>query len=162
MNINATKKGLIAGCLIIACNIFFFYSLKQASNPFQFVVYILFVAAILWSIISFSKTATAESKLKDYFSQGFKTFIVITLLLVVYSFIFYKLHPEIIEQHARANSELFRPLHTHTEAEIAENEKQYKSVFIPLELSGQTFSLLLSGSIVTLLSSVIIMQLKKK
>jgi len=161
--LNATRKGLIVGCLIIVLQLFFFYVLKQQTNSrYQFIVYAVFAASILWSVLSFAKSATATAKLSEYFSTGFKTFIAITLLIVLYTFIFYSIHTEIRDAEMALNNKLLQQEGNHTSMEIEANAKQLKSIFMPMMLGITTFLYLLLGSVITLLSSIVIIQLKKR
>ncbi len=143
---------------MITLEIFFFYILKQEINSnYQFIIYAFFIAGIVWSLLT-----EPAGKLREYFSTGFRVFIVITLLMVAYTFVFYSLHPEIRNAQIDVNNKLLQQQGNHTSMEIEANSKQLKSIFMPMMLAITTFLYLLSGSIITLLSSIIIIQLKKR
>lgn len=160
--LNATQKGLITGIAIIAVMFGLFYKLNmQPNSNLLYIVFFIFTAGIIWSTLSFSRSADDQTKLSAYFSNGFKTFIVVTLFMVIYTFIFYKLNPGVIDAQVALNSQLMAEQHTHTQQEIDANAAQMKKIFMPMMLFSVTIVYLLLGSIITLLSSVIIKQLKK-
>jgi len=160
--LNATKKGLVTGLLMIAVMLILFYALKlQPNSNSQYIIFAIFTIGIVWSTLAFDKTTVPQTKLKEYFSNGFKTFVVVTLLMVVYTFVFYKLNPGIRDAQIALNSQMLQEQKTHTQQEIDANAAQMKSIFMPMMLGIITFIYLLLGSIITLLSSVIIKQLKK-
>lgn len=160
--LNATQKGLVTGLLMIAVMLILFYALKlQPNSNLQYISFAIFTIGIIWSTSDFNKTATSKTKFSEYFSNGFKTFVVITLLMVVYTFVFYKLNPGIRDAQITLNSQLLAETHTHTQQEIDANAAQMKNIFMPMMLGIITFMYLLLGSIITLLSSAILKQLKK-
>jgi hypothetical protein len=160
--LNATKKGLIIGALMIALKLFLFYALKyQLDNPYQNIIYIVYTLGIVWSMIVFAQV-NSSTKLSAYFSNGFKTFVVITLLMVAFTFTFFTIHPEIKDLQIEANNQLLIQQGNHTAPEIEANAKQMKSIFMPMTLLVTTFLYLFLGAVITLLSSVAIMQMKKR
>jgi len=161
--LNATQKGLVTGLLMIAVMLIIFYKLNQQPNSIlQFSSFlIIYIGGILWSMLTFNRTVQPQTKLSEYFSNGFKTFVVVTLIMTLYTFIFYKLNPGIRDAQIAFNTQLLEQQHTHTQQEIDMNAAQFKSIFMTVTISTTIFIYLLLGSIITLLSSVILKQLKK-
>jgi hypothetical protein len=163
MKINATRKGLITGCVMIALSLFSFYVLKfPADSSFQYINYIIYSLGIAWSIIDFARYANPKTEFRDFFSTGFKTFIVVTLLITVYTFIFYSLHTEIRDAQIAANNQLLVLQRAHTAPEIEDNAKQMKAIFMPGKLAATSFLYLFLGAIITVLYSVMILKKIKK
>ena len=159
--LSATYKGVITVLLMIALSVLFFYSLKLPVNGSnQFLILVVFVAGILWSMLSFKKNAPATVVFKDYFSEGFKTFIVITFFMAVFTFIFYKMNPQIMENGIRENNALVMKEGNHTEAEINENADKLRSIFMPMMITITTMKYLLLGSIVSLVAGKILVAKK--
>lgn len=147
---------------MIILSLFFFYGLKQPpDSKYQYVIYSVYTLGIIWSIASFNKPAGNESKFKEYFSAGFKTFIVVTLLMVVYTGIFYKINPSILEAKIELNNKLALQEGDHTAPEIESNANQMRSIFIPMMLAITTFIYLFLGALVSAVVSAVIMQMKK-
>ena len=96
-NLNATNKGLITGLVMIGITLGIFYSGQSAASPLQYLVHIVYAAGIAWTIYEYSRSAENTNKFGAFFLQGFKCFIVITLLMVIFTIVFNKLHPEFKE-----------------------------------------------------------------
>ncbi|MGG9972042.1 DUF4199 domain-containing protein [Ferruginibacter sp. SUN002] len=162
-NITPAGKGLITGLTMIALAVFFYYGLKQPfESPYQYAIYTTYTIGIIWSILTFSKTADVNTKFKEYFSIGFKTFIVVTLLMVVFVIAFFLLNPQIAEAKIALNNELAVKEGNHTPIEIEANAKQMKSIFIPMMSAITTFMYLFLGALISAVTSGVIMQMKKQ
>jgi hypothetical protein len=161
--ITAGRKGMITAVIMIALSLFFFYGLKQTiDSSYQDIIYIIYALGIFWSLLAFCKKAAAETKFNEYFSEGFKTFIVITFLMVIYTLILYLCNPQIKEAKMAINNQLLIQEGDHTPAEIAANAEKLKSIFIPMTLAVYTFVYLVIGALITSLVSAVVIQIRKK
>ena len=159
-NLNATKKGLIAGIFMIGLSLLFFYSGQPFDSPLQYLIYVVYAAAIIWTIYDFSRSEVNTNKFAAFFLQGFKCFIVITLLMVVFTFVFNKQHPEFKDDMARAyNEEMVKKGNT-TSAEIAINIEKMKQYYLTMLISGAIFGYLLIGAVITAAASLLFMKRK--
>jgi hypothetical protein len=161
-NINATYKGLIAGILMIGLSVLFFYGLKYpVTGNNQVVILLVYVVAIIWSLFSLKKRSQPiQLKFKDYFSEGFKTFVVVTLLMVVFTYIFYKLNPQILEDGIKDNNALLLKQGDHTPNEIADNAKKMRDIFLPMMTAINTIKYLVIGALVTVIGAGFLSQKK--
>jgi len=161
--ISATKKGLITGCAIIALSFISIYVLKLSPDSnFQYLNYIIYSAGIAWSMIDFARFVGPKAEFRDYFSNGFKTFIVVCFLMAAYTFIFYTIHPEIRDAQIEANNQLLIQQHNHTAPEIEENARQLKAIFMPGKIASTSFLYIFLGAAITILYSVMIMKKQKR
>ncbi|MEP7254131.1 MAG: DUF4199 domain-containing protein [Ferruginibacter sp.] len=159
-NLNATKKGLMTGGLMIGLSLIFFYSGQSLDGPLQYSIYIVYAAGIIWSLYDFSRSAENTNKFGTYFLQGFKCFIVVTLLMVIFTFVFNKMHPEFKEQMgATYRDELFKNENI-TPAEVVSNVEKMKEFYLTMLISRAIFGYLLTGSVITLVSSFLFMRRK--
>jgi hypothetical protein len=153
-NLNATKKGLIAGTVMICLSLLFFYTGQPFESPVQYLIYLVYAAAIVWTIYDFSRTEENSNKFADFFLQGFKCFIVITLLMVTFTFVFNKLHPEFKDEMAKAyTNDLVKKGNT-TPAEILKQAEQMKQYYLTMMISGAIFGYLLIGAVITAVTSL--------
>lgn len=159
-NLNATKKGLITGVLMIGMSLLFYYTGQKFESPVQYSIYVVYAAGIIWSLYSFSKSEENTNKFGAYFLQGFKCFIVVTLLMVVFTFVFNKMHPEFKDQMAEAYKEELQKKGNATPAEILSNIEKMKEFYLTMLISGAIFGYLLIGSVITLVSSFLFMRRK--
>jgi hypothetical protein len=132
-----------------------FYGLKLPPQGYnQFVVLVIYVLGLLWSMISLKLNSPEAEGFKVYFTEGFKTFIVVTLVMVVYVFIFYKLNPQILNGVIEENNKLVVAGENHTPAEILENNRKIRDIFVPMTLAINTIKYLLIGAFVSVLGAV--------
>jgi hypothetical protein len=162
-SLSATKKGLITGCVMIALSLFSCYVLKLGpDSSFQYINFIIYTTGIAWSMIDFARFSGPKTEFRDYFSNGFRTFIVVCFLMAIYTFVFYSLHPEIRDAQILANNQLLILQHTHTTPEIEENAKQLKAIFMPGKVASASFLYLFLGAAITTLYAVLIMKKQKR
>lgn len=154
--LTATNKGLITGVLMIILSLVFFYSKQAADSPMQFAIYFVYALGVIWALADFSKKADTTAKFGEYFLQGFKCFIVVTLLMVLFTLAFNKLHPEFKDQMAENYKKDLLKQGNKTPPEIEDTIKQAKDYYIVMLVSGAIFVYLVVGVIVTVITSFIL------
>ncbi len=149
------QKGVITAVLMILTSLFSLYVLKNpVESYFQIFIYIIFGAGIVWSMFGYSKSGADKKSFKDYFSYGFKTFVVIALLMTVFAYIYFILNPAFRDNKIAENSRLLILEGSHLQTEIDENAAQLKKMFMPMMLSAAIFRYLIIGAIVTAFAAV--------
>jgi hypothetical protein len=152
-DLTPTKKGLVTGLVMVALSLFFYYVLKMPVNQKeQYALFSVYIAGIIWSLYEFRQTA-ADKNFKSFFSTGFKTFIVATLLMVLYTFIFFKFNTDYREAGIAENNALLLQQGNHTPAEIETNANQLRQIFMPVMIGITTFKYLILGALVTAIAS---------
>ncbi|MBP6287444.1 MAG: DUF4199 domain-containing protein [Ferruginibacter sp.] len=160
--INATRKGLLTGLLMAGLLLFFYYGLKYPLNgKEQYVIYSIYLAGIIWSLFAFMQAKGENKTFKEYFSTGFKTFIVATLLMVVFTFIFFSFDTSYRESGIAENNKLLLQEGNHTPAEIESNAQQLRKIFMPMMLGITTFKYLVLGALVTAVGAGFLSQRKQ-
>jgi len=153
-DLNPTKKGLVTGLLMVVLSLFFFYVLKLPVNQKeQYVIFSAYIAGIVWSLYSYKRSSAEDKNFKSYFSTGFKTFIVVTLLMVLYTFIFFKFNTAYRESGIAENNAMLIQEGNHTPAEIESNANQLRQIFMPVMVGITTFKYLILGALVTAIAS---------
>lgn len=159
-NLNATAKGLLTGAAMISISLVIFYSGQPFDSPLQYLIYAVYAGGIIWTIYGFSRSEQNTNKFPGFFLQGFKCFIVITLLMVMFTFVFNKLHPEFKEDMVKAyRNELVKKGNS-TPAEILKNIEQAKDYYLTMLISGAIFGYLLIGAVITAATSLLFMKRK--
>ena len=153
-DLNPTKKGLVTGLVMVVLSLFFFYVLKLPVNQKeQYVIFSAYIAGIVWSLYSYKRSSAEDKNFKSYFSTGFKTFIVVTLLMVLYTFIFFKFNTAYRESGIAENNAMLIQEGNHTPAEIESNANQLRQIFMPVMVGITTFKYLILGALVTAIAS---------
>lgn len=159
-NLNATKKGLITGLVMIGISLGIFYSGQPFDSPLQYLIYIVYAGGIVWTIYEFSKSEGNTNKFGTFFLQAFKCFIVITLLMVVFTFVFNKLHPEFKEDMVKAYTDELVKKGNSTPAEILKNIESAKDYYLTMLISGAIFGYLIIGAVFSAATSLMFIRRK--
>ena len=160
--LTATIKGLITGIVMIMVSVIIYYTKGNFENKLQYITYSIYVAGIVWALIEFSKLNGHPDKFGTYFSQGFKCFIVVTLLMVVFTAVFLLLQPQLKNEMAVIYKADLVKNGNYTLREIEEKVKIAKKSFLPSHIMGAIFGYLVIGAMVTAITSGFLIQKKKK
>ena len=159
MKLSPLIKGIITAIVMICVSIATFYGLPQ-SSPLHYIVFAIYAIGIIWTLITYRNSPAWSGKFVDSFSTGFKCFIVATLLMVLYTFIFNKIHPEFAENSARLFKEQQLKEHNKMPDEIDTDTARYKNGYATAVVYGSIFGYLIIGAAVTAVASLIITRRK--
>ena len=161
MKLSPLIKGIITAIVMICVSIATFYGLPE-SSPFHYIVFAIYATGIIWTLVAYRNSPAWSGKFGDSFSTGFKCFIVATLLMVLYTFTFNKIHPEFAEESARLYKEgqLVMKNNSKTPDEIDAETIRYKNGYIMAVVYGSIFGYLIIGAAVTAVASLIITRRK--
>jgi len=153
-------KGLITATLMIAIVLGIYYSRSTADPRLQYLIYAVYAVGVVWTIVAYRNSPSFTGSFGELFSQGFKCFIVITLVMVVFTAIFSLMHPEFAEESALAHKEQLiankdKQL-PEIEPEVAKFKKQYTLSLV----YGSIFGYLIIGASVTAVASALLMRRK--
>ncbi len=152
-DISARNKGLITGGVMIIISICIFAAKRNFENGLQYITYSTYVAGILWAIFSLKKQTGNSATFKQYFAEGFKCFIVVTLLMILFTLIFILLHPELKEQMATQMKAEFLKSKDLTTVDIENRIATAKKFFLPGYIMGAILGYLFIGSLVSLVAA---------
>lgn len=134
--------------------LFLFYGMKLPhDDPSQLIVIVIYIIGIIWSLISVHRSSD-ELTFKNYFSEGFKTFIVMTLIIVLFKGFFFYFNPQIVEQFIAQNEAAVLKEGNHTLPEIKQNSEQLKNVFMPMTLSLTTVTYMVFGALTSVIGGL--------
>ncbi len=78
-------KGIITAAVMVITSLILYYSKIPADSGIHYAIYILYAAGIAWTLISYYRSASFTGKFADLFGQGFRCFIVVTLIMVAFT-----------------------------------------------------------------------------
>ena len=126
------------------------YAAKQNfDNGLQYIVYTTYVAGILWTLFTFKKEKGNNATFKQYFAEGFKCFIVVTLLMVLFTLVFILMHPELKEQMVTLMRADYANAKDLTPVDIENKIDAAKKFFLPGFLMGAMLSYLAIGAMIS-------------
>jgi Protein of unknown function (DUF4199) len=151
--ISARNKGLITGVIMILISMVIFFVKKNFENNLQYITYTVYVAGILWTLFTFKQETNNTASFKQYFAEGFKCFIVVTLLMVLFTLVFLLLHPEMKEQMAVMMRTEISKLKDVTPLDIENRVASARKAFIPSLLIGAVFGYLAIGALISVVTA---------
>ncbi len=161
ISLSPTIKGLITAILMITVSILIFNGQGNFENNLQYITYGLYIGGIVWTLVSYSHKEVLKT-FKTYFTEGFKCFIVITFLMVIFTVGFLKTNPGMREEMAQNyRTELIKK-GDKTPAEIDSMVIQAKEYYVTMVASMTIFGYLLIGAATTIIFSLILLLRKKK
>lgn len=155
-------KGVITAVIMIAIALGVYYTDLPADSAIQYLIYAVYGAGIVWTLIAYRVSAAFTGKFGDLFNQGFRCFIVVMVIMVAFTFIFSKMHPEFAEESAKAYKEalLKEKAKDKTPAEIDEDVTRYKNRYNTVLVYGAIFGYLIIGAGVTAAASAVLTRRK--
>ncbi len=140
----------------------FAYNYIPVTSPLHYLVYAVYAAGICWTLIAHKNSPAYTGKFGDNFNTGFRCFIIATLLTVIYTFIFTKMHPEFAEEAARLYKEdqLLIKDNSKTPDEINTEAARYENGYAMALVYGSIFGYLIIGAAVTAAVSAILTRRK--
>ena len=145
---------------MIAMSFLIYYLKGNFDNKLQYITYTIYLLGIVWAVYDFSKLTTVDTKFGSYFSAGFKCFIVVTLLMVLFTIVFLWMHPEMKDQMAVTVKEALIKEGNKTPKEIEDAVIMAKKSFMPALIMAAVFSYLAIGALITAIASAVLMQRK--
>jgi hypothetical protein len=134
--------------------------LNYISNPTttQLSVY-AFYSLSTWYLLFFNRKESQA--FKDFFQIGFRHFILVTLLMALFSYLFIQLHPNLVEDSAIQLRKTLQNTNNRTPTEIERDVKLFIEGYPTTMVSRTIFGYLVVGSMVTAISSFLLTLQKK-
>jgi hypothetical protein len=149
MKLTPSLKGFITAFVMIALVLGIYYSKRTPETNLQYLIYIIYALGIAWTLIAYKQSSFFTGKFADTFGQGFRCFIVVTLLMVLFTGIFSKMHPEFAEETSIAYREQLVQQNDKTPTEIEKEVSDFKKQYTLKLISGSIFGYLILGAAVT-------------
>lgn len=148
--------GLTAGLLMAAIFLYGYANRDNTKLPIEIMAMLAFAAGIILSVILSVRSANTALTFWDKFNTGFRSFIVSILVMVVFTYIFNKLHPEFRDESAAMEkTRITTTEKSKTPAEIDQYMADYKKGYITALISKTIFGYLIIGTAVTAVTAAI-------
>lgn len=157
MKLTPLIKGLITGAAMVITSLLLVMNKVPAESKLHYIGYAIYAGGIMWTLLAFSKTPAFTGKFSELFGQGFRCFVVVTLLMVGYIGIYNFAHPEIADEIAPAYRQYLKETKTDmTPVEIDEEVEKAKKNYVVSAMYPAVFSTLILGTIFTLAGSALV------
>lgn len=156
-------KGLITGLVMLGIGFTMYFTRQNVESTAQTVNALIYAAGIFWTLFAYSRSEAYTGKFGDIFAQGFRCFVIVTLLMVTYTGISSKMNPEWAETSAGYyKEELLKNEKNRTPAEIEEKVALYKKQFTTGLVSTAIFGYLIMGTVFTAAGAGILLLTRRK
>lgn len=143
-------KGIVTGLIMVALTLVFYYSDIPSDSGLQYIVYALYGGGIAWTLLSYARSGAYTGKFGNIFGQGFRCFIVVTLIMAIFVGAFSLSHPEFAKQDAKAYREyLNKEEKSKTPAEKDEMAEKMEKNYTTRLIYTSVFGLLILGTLFT-------------
>jgi hypothetical protein len=160
-NISARNIGLITGGIMVLLSLILFYQFKfPDTGAVKIICYSIFSVGIIVTLFNFKQYGSGEKTFKDYFSEGFKMFVVVVLIMAVFTFVFYKLNPQIFENILAEINKYNAADVNKTAIDVEENSNKLRRAFMPMTVATNTIMYLIIGALVTVCGAGFLSQKK--
>ena len=149
MKLTPVIKGVITAVTMILTSLGLFYTNQPGNSVLQYLPYAIYATGIVWTLISYRQSPAYTGKFKDLFGQGFRCFIVVTLIMVVFTAIFLQSQPGFKEEGAKAYREFLIKEKNTLPDQIEKEVDQYRRQFNMRFISASIFGYLIIGAVVT-------------
>lgn len=160
-NISAKYIGLITGGLMVLISLLMFYQFHYPdTGTVKYVCFSIYTIGIVAALFNFKNKHTEVKEFKDYFSEGFKTFVVVSLMMAIFTFVFYKMNPQIFEKAIEEINKINSLDTSKTPAEVIENGNKIRSIRLPMTVAINTIMYMIIGALVSLIGAGFLSQKK--
>jgi amino acid transporter len=149
-------KGVIISLIVIIINIIGHYANLALESWFGWVGLVIFLAAIIWSVLSYGKQMDDNATFGNLFAHGFKVSATIACITFVYTLLsVYVLFPEFIDQIVEKGIEQARKEGKATEEQLQQGIGLVRKITTITLLAGSVLGTLVVGVIASLIGAAI-------
>lgn len=158
--LSATYKGLVTGLLMVAVSLVIYYLQKGFDSNLRYITYAIYAGGIYWALLSYSNMPGVIKTFRSFFSQGFRCFIVVTLMMVSFTYILIKSDPSFEAKMAENQRIALEQKGNLTPGEIDENVSFAKEYYVTMSTSSAIFGYLAIGTFLTAVISLFLIKTK--
>ena len=153
--------GLITGILMLGIEVAVYYSKMADPSVLQYLQFAIYAAGIIWCLIRYSRSSRYTGQFSELFGQGFRCFIIVTLIMVAFRGIFSLTHPEMAEEQSKYYREQLKAETSKTPAEKEAMIQSAKDHFATGNMYLAVFGYMIMGTVFTLAGATFIVIRKK-
>jgi len=161
MKMTPLLKGIIAGTVMIGFSILLQYTGRANSAAAQNLFYVLFGGAIAWTLLAYYHSENYTPSFGSIFGQGFRCFIIITLITVIFAGVNASIHPEEKAKALKSYAEDLKKEGNRNEAEIKKMIDSADKQFVTGQIYVAAFGTLIIGAAFTAAGAGLLLMRKK-
>ncbi|HEY5462469.1 MAG TPA: DUF4199 domain-containing protein [Hanamia sp.] len=146
-------KGIVISLILIVLGLVTYFLDMSANKAMQWAGYIIFIAAIIWSVSSYGKQINYNSTFGNYFAHGFKVTAIVTLLMIIFTVIFIFLFPDIKEKGIETARKSMEAKGNMTSDQITQAISFTQKFFMVFVIGGTLVGYLFFGAVASLIGA---------
>jgi Protein of unknown function (DUF4199) len=149
-------KGVIITLLLIVYGLILYFSGQIANQTLSYLQYLVLLAGIIWSCISYANQMKGNVTFGNVFGHGFKTTAVIAVLLIIYTFIAVKfIFPDMADQAIAAAKKQMESQKNLSDEQIQQSLDMVRKFFLPFVIGGIIIGFAIIGAISSLIGAAV-------
>ena len=149
----STMKGIVLALILIVIALTTYFLNMNRNSSLQYISYVVFIAGIIWSVVSYGKQIDHNSTFGNYFAHGFKTAATVTVIMIIYIIIFVIVFPDVKEKAVDAVRNAMESKGNMTHEQITQYLISYRKFFMVIAIAGTLIGYLIFGAIATLIGA---------
>lgn len=114
----ALTKAIVISLILIILGLTSYFMDFDPQGGFQYIGYVVFIAGIIWSVMSYGKQVDYNATFGKYFVHGFSVTAIITVIMILFVVVFVLAFPEMKEKGMEKAAEKMHADKKLTEEEI--------------------------------------------
>ncbi|MGQ0737747.1 MAG: DUF4199 domain-containing protein [Bacteroidota bacterium] len=160
IRISPALKGLITAVIMVAVFLVAFKTNRESGSSLQYIVYGIYGLGITWTLLAYRQSASFTGKFTDLFSQGFRCFIIVTLCITFFYWLFNYMHPEFKEEMAAKLKKQLTVSKDKMPLDIENDVAAFKKQYAVSLISRAIFGYLIIGAGITAAMSALLTKRK--
>ncbi len=152
---STSTKGTVIGLILVVLALATYFLNLKANGPLQWLGWVIFIAGIIWSVMSYGKQINHNSTFGNYFAHGFKVSALVTAIMVIYVIIFVLLFPDFKEKAIDEARKSMQEKNNLTQEQINAGIEMTKKFFMVFLIGGTLVSYLFFGAVCSLIGAAI-------
>lgn len=141
-------KGIITGSIMVALSVWLTYT--DAPAGLGLLLYGIYAGGIFWAVWDYYRSAEYSGRFADLFGQGFRCFIIVVLMMVAFTFIYHRMHPELAQGYVVEKRKELEKDKDKTPAQRDEMAATFEKQVTTSIISTTIFGYLIIGAVFTL------------
>src|SRR6185437_1654393 len=149
----STTKGIVLALILIIIALATYFLNMNQNSALQYISYVVFIAGIIWSVVSYGKQVDHNSTFGNYFAHGFKTAAIVTAIMIIYIIVFVIIFPDIKEKAIDAVRKAMEAKGAMSQEQISKYLISYGKFFMVIAVAGTLIGYLIFGAIASLIGA---------
>lgn len=148
-------KGLIISMILIVIGLAIYFSGQMGNKSLGYLQYLILLGGIIWACINYANQLNNNVTFGNLFAHGFKTTAVVTVIIIAYTILAFKvLFPDMQEMLIQ-QAELEMEKQSMSDSQREQATSMMKNYMVPFAIGGILFFFMVIGLIASLIGAAV-------